>query len=317
MQNSKIDIWSKGEVASHLSQLADSGQIKKCKHLMLEYGHAKAYYPRCAKDWASREPARNVPLDRTAYSGPSSYFWPKCPTECPHFERAENFLVSVSRDQFDEGVTSINEESVEAQPTNEESAEAQPTVKEASEGYPALPDEITISPYKHPTIVGAIITGLFVVIVPFLTWYLNKNDVKNSVGVSARHVESAVNKTVPPTPEEIEKELSGVDVLPYSLKEYQRIFEYPPLTILQKDELYAPFVGRKVIWEGTIDWVVEREDGSILVSIKALDDENGKADMNDSAAIEFEHIDKDKLLLLNQGQKIRISGVIQHPDILV
>ncbi|MBS1191388.1 MAG: hypothetical protein H6R10_3180, partial [Rhodocyclaceae bacterium] len=96
----KIDIWSRGEVASYLAELENTGQIKPCKHLMLEYGHASAFYPRCEKKWASRIAARNVPLDITAYSGPSSYSWPKCPEDCPHFLQAENFLVSVSRDQY-------------------------------------------------------------------------------------------------------------------------------------------------------------------------------------------------------------------------
>ena len=96
----KIDIWSRGEVASYLTELEKAGQIKLCMHLMLEHGHASAFYPRCEKKWASRIAARNVPLDITAYSGPSSYFWPKCPGDCPHFLQAENFLVSVSRDQY-------------------------------------------------------------------------------------------------------------------------------------------------------------------------------------------------------------------------
>jgi hypothetical protein len=96
----KVDIWSRGEVAAFLVELEKAGQIKPCKHLMLEHGHASAFYPRCKKEWASRVTARNVPIDITAYSGPSSYSWPKCPEDCPHFLQAENFLVSVSRDQY-------------------------------------------------------------------------------------------------------------------------------------------------------------------------------------------------------------------------
>lgn len=96
----KIDIWSRGEVAAYLAELEKAGQVKPCKRLMLEHGHASAFYPWCEKKWASRIAARNVPLDVTAYSGPSNYSWPKCPEDCPHFLRAENFLVSVSRDQY-------------------------------------------------------------------------------------------------------------------------------------------------------------------------------------------------------------------------
>lgn len=96
----KVDIWSRGEVAAYLVELEKAEQVKPCKHLMLEHGHASAFYPRCKKEWSSRVAARNVPIDITAYSGPSSYSWPKCPEDCPHFLRAENFLVSVSRDQY-------------------------------------------------------------------------------------------------------------------------------------------------------------------------------------------------------------------------
>lgn len=100
-----VDIWSRGEVAAYLVDLEKSGQVKPCKQLMLEHGHASAFYPRCKKDWSSRVTARNVPIDITAYSGPSSYSWPKCPENCPHFLQAENFLVSVSRDQYSEEET--------------------------------------------------------------------------------------------------------------------------------------------------------------------------------------------------------------------
>lgn len=102
-----IDIWSKGEVASHLEGLVHAGQIRPCKSIYLEHGHVGAYYPRCKKDWAQRVPARNVFTDVTAYSGPSSYSWPKCPDNCPHFEESENFLLSASKDQYDRGAEAL------------------------------------------------------------------------------------------------------------------------------------------------------------------------------------------------------------------
>lgn len=102
MRQNRVNIWSKGEVASYLIDLAKKGQIKECKHMMLEHGHAGAYYPNCIKDWASWVGAHNVSIDITAYSGPSHYSWPKCPEDCPHFESVEKFLLSVSRNQYDE-----------------------------------------------------------------------------------------------------------------------------------------------------------------------------------------------------------------------
>jgi hypothetical protein len=123
MRRDKIDIWSKGEVATYLGELAKAGQIKKCTHLMLEHGHANAYYPRCEKKWASRVSANNVPTDITAYNGPSSYSWPKCPEDCPHFIESENFISSVSRDQYDgwdEDIAVGSTSNTEKEPIKEE-----------------------------------------------------------------------------------------------------------------------------------------------------------------------------------------------------
>jgi len=102
----EVDIWSKGEVASYLAKLAEHGQIKKCKHLIMRQGHTDAFYPECAKDWASRVNARNVSIDITAYHGPSSYSWPQCPDDCPHFGAVDDFLLSVSRDDAEENMKS-------------------------------------------------------------------------------------------------------------------------------------------------------------------------------------------------------------------
>jgi hypothetical protein len=128
--NNKIDIWSKGEVVRHLSTLVDEGQILPCKHISLEYGHAEAYYPRCNKKWASRVSAKNVPIDITAYNGPSSYHWPQCPQDCPHFQRSEDFQLTASRDQFDAGIPSVNTDSEESKPISVESTIEQPVLEE-------------------------------------------------------------------------------------------------------------------------------------------------------------------------------------------
>lgn len=109
-----IDIWSKGEVVRYLMHLVDQKQIRPCINMGLEYGHASAYYPRCSKEWASRKNAHNVATDITAYSGPSSYWWPVCPPDCLYFSLSDNFQLTASRDQFDEGILSINENSEES-----------------------------------------------------------------------------------------------------------------------------------------------------------------------------------------------------------
>lgn len=97
---SKIDIYSRGEIAAYLANLVKSGQIKACKHMRLDLGDGNVFFPYCEKQWASWKPADNVPLDPIAYNGPSSYSWPQCPSNCPFFEKVGDFLVSVSRDQF-------------------------------------------------------------------------------------------------------------------------------------------------------------------------------------------------------------------------
>lgn len=86
---------------TYLSSLVETGQIKPCVNMMLEHGHASAYYPRCTKDWASRVEASNVPTDMTAYSAPSSYYWPSCPENCPYFTESDDFAMTASRDQYD------------------------------------------------------------------------------------------------------------------------------------------------------------------------------------------------------------------------
>jgi uncharacterized protein (TIGR02391 family) len=90
-----IDIWSKGEVVKRLLALEQDGKVKKCMHLVVKLGYAKAFYPQCMKDWASREPARDVRLASVGYNGPTRYYWPVCPQDCPEFSASGNFLRSM------------------------------------------------------------------------------------------------------------------------------------------------------------------------------------------------------------------------------
>lgn len=153
----KIDIWSRGEVASYLAELERAGQVKPCRHLMLEYGHVSAFYPRCEMEWASRVAARNVPIDRTTYSGPSSYSWPQCPQDCPHFLQTENFLVSVSRDQFtqEEGESNHPQvvESASMPPSQPPNASAANESTVAKAALP-VPERVTLRWLFHHVPVG-------------------------------------------------------------------------------------------------------------------------------------------------------------------
>jgi len=86
-----VDIWSKGEVFQYLQYLLKQNQVKDCKHLSITKGYAHAYYPECVLDWASRIDAENVYTISTGYGAPSSYSWPKCPSDCPKYEKARDF----------------------------------------------------------------------------------------------------------------------------------------------------------------------------------------------------------------------------------
>ncbi|HCN19203.1 MAG: hypothetical protein A3C38_05215 [Planctomycetes bacterium RIFCSPHIGHO2_02_FULL_50_42] len=95
-----IDIWSKGEVFNYLKFLQEHGQIRPCTKLKLEKGHFNAFYPRCVEDWASRSHATNVYIDCTAYSGPSSYFWPVCPENCPGFVETKELATTLFSEEI-------------------------------------------------------------------------------------------------------------------------------------------------------------------------------------------------------------------------
>ncbi len=95
--NRGLDIWSRGEVSEYLIQvLLKKGQIKECNNLKIEEDYLNAFYPECTKQYASRIPASNVHTDMSAGSAPSSYFWPKCPIDCPYYSKSEDFIRSLN-----------------------------------------------------------------------------------------------------------------------------------------------------------------------------------------------------------------------------
>ena len=97
-QHDHVNIWSKGEVVNYLRSRFGQGLVKDCKLLKVERGHADAFYPKCLEDWASADPANNVETDLTAYNGPSSYHWPRCPKDCPKYVNADDFPESLAQD---------------------------------------------------------------------------------------------------------------------------------------------------------------------------------------------------------------------------
>jgi hypothetical protein len=96
--NRKLDIRSRGEITDYLKILLKKDQIKDCLHLKIEEGYLSAFYTKCTKEYASRIPADNVHTDPSAGGAPSSYFWPKCPKDCPYYSKSEVFIQSLNRE---------------------------------------------------------------------------------------------------------------------------------------------------------------------------------------------------------------------------
>lgn len=87
-----IDIWSRDDVVSYLRLLAQTGQIRECAHLHVECRAHRAFHPTCELHVARQVLAYNVTTDITGLTAPSSYWWLRCPRNCPQFEPAEDFL---------------------------------------------------------------------------------------------------------------------------------------------------------------------------------------------------------------------------------
>lgn len=94
--NRCLDIKSRGDISEYLQSLLKNGQIKDCKYLKIEDGYLNAFYPECTKKYASRIKAINVHTDPSAGGAPSSYFWPKCPKDCPYYSKSEDFIHSLN-----------------------------------------------------------------------------------------------------------------------------------------------------------------------------------------------------------------------------
>ncbi len=94
--NRKLDIWSRGEVTDYLKILLEKDQIKDCQHLKINEDYLHAFYTECTRQYASRISAGNVHTDPSAGGAPSSYFWPKCPKDCPYYSKSEVFIHSLN-----------------------------------------------------------------------------------------------------------------------------------------------------------------------------------------------------------------------------
>ncbi len=96
LNNRKLDIRSRGEITDYINILLKKDQVKDCQHLKIEEGHLHAFYTECKKKYAERISADNVHTDPSAGGAPSSYFWPKCPKDCPYYLKAKDFIHSLN-----------------------------------------------------------------------------------------------------------------------------------------------------------------------------------------------------------------------------
>jgi len=97
INNRLLDIKSRGEVTEYLIQiLLKEDKIKECKHLKIKEDYLHTFHTKCTKQYASRIPASNVHIDRSAGSAPSGYSWPICPKNCPYYLKSEDFTHSLN-----------------------------------------------------------------------------------------------------------------------------------------------------------------------------------------------------------------------------
>jgi hypothetical protein len=97
----KISLSSRGEVVAQLLERHQRGLVKDCKRLRLDR-HEAGYFPRCEIDWASQEKDSTVDAVAPSLWGEGQQVnWPRCPQDCPQYEKADNFTVSAGRDQFE------------------------------------------------------------------------------------------------------------------------------------------------------------------------------------------------------------------------
>ena len=95
-----IDIQVKGELAKYMVELLGRGQVRECKNLHLDQWPNRNHSVVCSENWAKQISADSS-IEFTGYHVPSSYTFPQCPDDCPHFEKTNHFLKSVGRDQID------------------------------------------------------------------------------------------------------------------------------------------------------------------------------------------------------------------------
>lgn len=134
-----VDVTSRGEVARQLLVRRVEGLIRDCTHIGLEH-HPAGYVPRCDIDWASKEEDNklNAKIGSGEFGNGYQISWPRCPGDCPRYDKAENFEASCGRDQY--------ERSRESRSWKAPS----PTALEATAGTPTLAGKPTnASPEKH------------------------------------------------------------------------------------------------------------------------------------------------------------------------
>lgn len=180
MPRKTVDIFTRGAVVRNLLKQEQERLIRPCRHLHLEVGHRESYHPICDKDYADRAPAKDVAVDVTAYDGPSSYCWLKCPEDCRHFEESSDFELTVSRCQFTNSTVMAeayphesndddSEGIVFGLPPEIRSMEAQPLAAEATEKSELeFPEKVTPAwLWQHVgvgiwiTLIGALFSASF------------------------------------------------------------------------------------------------------------------------------------------------------------
>ena len=108
-------------------------------------------------------------------------------------------------------------------------------------------------------------------------------------------------------PDRQDAEIASADKTysPMTMEEYFDRWFYKASTNLQRDELEALMLNRRIIWNGTIKSIENGSNDIIRVIVETIDKSGG------TALLDFDKQQKQQLVELHKGQQIRFTGRIR------
>jgi len=169
------------------------------------------------------------------------------------------------------------------------------------------------------TIVAAIIAGAFLIASqnpsPIENQRSSRPESGSDVSIES-HTEPVVSSSITELneakPRSVSDSSSQVELAavtdpnyhPITLKKYFSIWYEGKLTDLQRDELEATLLNKRVVWEGTVDKISSGPDGQINVRLEPRDGSYG------TAFLEFDPKHRSLLLNIKERQELRVTCVV-------